>query len=92
MIQLARKDTGNLSRFFPQLVFSVLDGSFRQILNLRVRLLFIPFRRFQELFDHLVLQIAGFSFQFSQVVPGDRLRGFLQDLLHAAQILPEARQ
>jgi len=25
MIQLARKDTGNLSRFFPQLVFGVLD-------------------------------------------------------------------
>src|SRR5882762_10345180 len=92
MIQLAREEAGNLSRFLPQLVSRVLDGSFRQILNLRLRLLFVPFRRFQEFFDHLVLQIAGFSLQFRQVAPGDGLQRFLQDLLDAAQILPEARQ
>ncbi len=92
MIQFAGEHARNFSCLLPQLVSSVLDGSFRQVLNLRLRFLFVPFRRFEELFDHLVLQVAGFSFQFRQVAAGDRLRRFLQDLLHAAQILPEARQ
>ena len=70
----------------------MLDGSFRQILDLCLRFLFVPFSRFQELFDHLMLQIARFTFQLRHVLPDDRLRGVLQDLLDAAQVLPEACQ
>ena len=70
----------------------MLDGPFRQILNLRLRFLFVPLSGFEQLLNHLMLQIAGFPFQFRQVAPGDRLRGFLQDLLDGAEILSEARQ
>ena len=71
MIQLAREGAGNFACSLSQSVFSVLDGPFREILNLRLCFFLVPFGRLVELFDHLVLQIAGFSFQFRQVAIGN---------------------
>src|SRR5882762_10371104 len=47
MVQLTREYTGNFARFFPQLVSGVLDGSFRQVLNLSLGFLFVPLRGFE---------------------------------------------
>ena len=92
MIELRGKHARDFSRFVPLLACGLLDGFFRIILNLRLGLLFVPFRGLMEFVHHLMFQVADFSFQFCQRVARDGLRRFAQDLLDAAEVFAEVRQ
>src|SRR6266849_7288162 len=90
MIQLARKHAGHLSRLLSKLIFSLLNGAVRLILNLRLSLFFVPFRGLVKFLNYPVLQVTDFPLELRQVAPDDRLRRFLQNLFHAPQVFPEA--
>src|SRR5262249_18933908 len=92
VVEFAGKDARDFAGFLAQGLAGLVDGPFREALNLRLCLFLVPLGGFKDIFDGLLAKLGELGFELGEIARGHRLSRFLEKLLDAAKIFAETAE